>query len=83
MFDFIKSSLQKVDIAVTGKLQDLFGQSRIDAIALDQLSQILLEADLGVGTTKRPAGLLKAMQQSSSYKTSINRSGMYQIKFFK
>ncbi len=52
MFDFIKSSLQKVYIAVTGKLQDLFGQSRIDAIALDQLSQILLEADLGVGTTK-------------------------------
>ena len=69
MFNFIKNSLQKVYSAVTGKLQGLFGVSRVDAATLDQLSQILLEADLGVVTTKEIIKQLELAAQAGKLQT--------------
>ena len=52
MFNFIKKKLQKIYQAVTSKLGELLGKEQIDQNDLKQLEVILLEADVGVRTTR-------------------------------
>ncbi len=53
MFNFIKKKLQKIYQAVATKLGGLFGKESIDQSDLKQLEVILLEADVGVQTTRK------------------------------
>lgn len=71
MFNFIKNSLQKIYSAVTGKLQGLFGTSQVDATTLLQLSQILLEADLGIVATKEIIKQLEVAAQAGKLQTGV------------
>jgi len=52
MFNFIKKKLQKIYQSVTSKLGELLGKEQIDQNDLKQLEVILLEADVGVRTTR-------------------------------
>lgn len=62
MFNFFKNSLKRIYNSVTSKLQGLFGLATIDNDSLDQLQKILLEADLGVSTTK---AIMQQLQQAA------------------
>ncbi|HBR70499.1 TPA: signal recognition particle-docking protein FtsY [Candidatus Dependentiae bacterium] len=53
MFNFIKKKLQKIYQAVATKLGGLLGKEKIDQNDLKQLEVILLEADVGVQTTRK------------------------------
>lgn len=53
MFNFIKKKLQKIYQTVATKLGGLLGKEKIDQNDLKQLEVILLEADVGVQTTRK------------------------------
>lgn len=62
MFNFFKDSLKRIYHTVTSKLQSLFGLESIDQESLNQLQKILLEADLGVATTR---GVMQKLQEAA------------------
>jgi fused signal recognition particle receptor len=69
MFNFFKNSLNRIYNAVTSKLQGLFGLAVIDQDSLNQLQKILLEADLGVQTTKSIMQQLEQAAQAGNLQT--------------
>lgn len=69
MFNFFKDSLKRIYHTVTSKLQGLFGLKAIDAESLNQLQKILLEADLGVQTTKVVMEQLEQAARSGNLQT--------------
>ena len=69
MFNFFKDSLKRIYHAVTSRLQGLFGLAVVDQDTLDQLQKILLEADLGVSTTKLIIEQLQQAAQTGNLQT--------------
>jgi len=69
MFNFVKNSLKRIYSSITSKLQGLFGLSQIDEQSLQELQKIMLEADLGVQTTKDIIIKLQASVQAGNLKT--------------
>lgn len=78
MFNFIKKSLKRVYDSVTSKLQGLFGLASVDEGTLSQLEKILLEADLGVKTTKGIIAKLKSTAQSGGLQTGAELQNQLQ-----
>lgn len=66
MFSFIKNSLKRVYSAITSKFQNLFGAAQVDINTLQELEKIMLEADIGVQTTKNIIADLKSNIQAGS-----------------
>lgn len=60
MFSFIKDTLSKIYTSVTSKVHALFSRESIDQETLNELEQILIQADTGVKTTKK---ILAALQE--------------------
>jgi fused signal recognition particle receptor len=60
MFSFIKDTLSKIYTSVTSKVHALFSREIIDQETLNELEQILIQADTGVKTTKK---ILAALQE--------------------
>jgi fused signal recognition particle receptor len=60
MFSFIKDTLSKIYTSVTSKVHALFSRESIDQGTLNELEQILIQADTGVKTTKK---ILAALQE--------------------
>ena len=69
MFNFIKNSLKRVYSAITSKLQNLFGVEQVNTATLQELEKIMLEADIGVQTTKNIIGDLKSNIQLGNLQT--------------
>lgn len=59
MFNFIKTTLQKLYTTVTSPLQKLFGRATVDDQTFTELERILIEADTGVTTSKALITTLK------------------------
>lgn len=53
MFNFIKEKLQKIYSSITTELNAIFNKPTIDQATIDQLYQLLIQADTGVATTKK------------------------------
>ena len=71
MFDLIKNSLKRVYNAVTSKLQGLFSVTKVDEEIFQQLQKIMLEADLGVQSTKAIINELKASSKAGDLRTGV------------
>jgi fused signal recognition particle receptor len=69
LFNFIKNSLKRVYSAITSKLQNLFGVEQVNTATLQELEKIMLEADIGVQTTKNIIGDLKNNIQLGNLQT--------------
>lgn len=52
MFNFLKEKLTKVYAQFSSKVQSLFNRSTIDQSTLQELYELLIQADVGVKTTK-------------------------------
>lgn len=59
MFSFIKDTLSKIYTSVTSKVHALFSRESIDQETLNELEQILIQADTGVKTTKKILAVLQ------------------------
>ncbi len=59
MFSFIKDTLSKIYTSVTTKVHSLFSRESIDQETLNELEQILIQADTGVKTTKKILAILQ------------------------
>jgi len=59
LFDRFKAGLAKTRELTFGKIATLLGRGRLDSNALDELEELLLEADVGVSTTSDLITLLK------------------------
>ena len=59
MFSFIKDTLSKIYTSVTSKVHALFSRETIDQDTLNELEQILIQADTGVKTTKKILAILQ------------------------
>lgn len=64
MFNFIKSSLQKIYSSITSSLSSLFSRTTIDEKTLKELEILLLSADTGVKTTRTIMDLLTKTHQA-------------------
>ncbi len=53
MFNFLKNKLKKIYSTITTKLSNLFAGTTVDEETLEKLQTILIEADVGIGTTKK------------------------------
>ena len=78
MFNFIKKTLKKIYTTCTSKFDVLFSKGTIDKETLKELEKILIEADTGVGTTKKIINNLNAQYKvgiitdSASLKKALN-----------
>jgi len=52
-FQKLKSGLGKTSAKLTSGITDLFSKRKLDAATLDDLEDLLIQADLGIGTTGR------------------------------
>lgn len=52
MFNFLKTTLQKIYSTITSPLQKLFGRAHVDDQTFAELERILIEADTGLATSK-------------------------------
>jgi fused signal recognition particle receptor len=68
MFNFIKSSLQKIYSSITNSLSCLFSRATIDEKSLKELEIILLSADTGVKTTRVIMDKLQKAHQQGNLK---------------
>lgn len=64
MFSFIKDTLSKIYTSVTSKVHALFSRESIDQETLNELEQILIQADTGVKTTKKILAVLQEKVRS-------------------
>ena len=70
-----KFGLQKTRKKVFGRLSDLLsGKRHIDENLLDEMEQVLIEADFGVDTTLQ---LIEAVKETSSGKDSLSGENVY------
>jgi fused signal recognition particle receptor len=60
----LKSGLQKSSQALTGGIGDLFTKAKLDDATLDELEDLLIQADLGVATAARITDKLATSRQS-------------------
>lgn len=58
-FGRLKAGLQRSSEKITGGITDLFTKRKLDAAALQDLEELLIQGDLGVATAMRLAGSLK------------------------
>jgi fused signal recognition particle receptor len=56
----LKTGLSKTSSKLTEGISNVFTKRRLDATTLDDLEDLLLQADLGVATSQRIASILKA-----------------------
>lgn len=64
MFGFIKKTLSNIYTQVTTKLQGIFAKKSLDQSDMDELFQILYQADTGVKTTKMVVDELNQQYQA-------------------
>ncbi len=72
MFNFIKKTLTSIYQKVTSSLGRLFAKPIIDTSTLEELEQILLEADTGTQTTKKLIVTLTKQAQNNAITTGAD-----------
>lgn len=79
LFDLLKTGLAKTRNLTFGKIATLLGRGKLDAQAIEELEELLLEADVGVATTSDLIEILKVQVEK---KEGIAESSLEQILTF-